>query len=89
MPSTERKLELKAKTSMAHTASQAAVYAKGLIWIGGSFHDSRCCSLLIIVDTFSVLPQLCDRNIGISWQLTFMEFWRFDKNSVWLWRYKA
>jgi hypothetical protein len=30
MPSTDRKLELKAKTSMAQTASQAAVYAKGL-----------------------------------------------------------
>jgi hypothetical protein len=31
MPSTDRKLELKAKTSMAQTASQAAVYAKGLM----------------------------------------------------------
>jgi hypothetical protein len=31
MPSTDRKLELKAKTSMAQAASQAAVYAKGLI----------------------------------------------------------
>jgi hypothetical protein len=30
MPSTGRKLELKAKTSVAQTASQAAVYAKGL-----------------------------------------------------------
>jgi hypothetical protein len=30
MPSTDRKLELKAKTSMAQTASQAAVFAKGL-----------------------------------------------------------
>jgi hypothetical protein len=30
MPSTYRKLELKAKTSMAQTASQAAVYAKGI-----------------------------------------------------------
>jgi hypothetical protein len=30
MPSTGRKLELKANTSMAQTASQAAVYAKGL-----------------------------------------------------------
>jgi hypothetical protein len=30
MPSTDRKLELKAKTSMAQTASQVAVYAKGL-----------------------------------------------------------
>jgi hypothetical protein len=30
VPSTDRKLELKAKTSMAQTASQAAVYAKGL-----------------------------------------------------------
>jgi hypothetical protein len=31
MPSTDRKLELKAKTSVAQTASQVAVYAKGLI----------------------------------------------------------
>jgi hypothetical protein len=30
MPSTGRKLELKSKTSMAQTASQAAVCAKGL-----------------------------------------------------------
>jgi hypothetical protein len=30
MPSTDRKLELKADTSVAQTASQAAVYAKGL-----------------------------------------------------------
>jgi hypothetical protein len=33
MPSTDRKLELKAKTSVAQTASQAAVYAKGLMEI--------------------------------------------------------
>jgi hypothetical protein len=31
MPSADRKLELKVKTSMAQTASQVAVYAKGLI----------------------------------------------------------
>jgi hypothetical protein len=30
MPSTDRKLELKAKTSVAQTASQVAVYAEGL-----------------------------------------------------------
>jgi hypothetical protein len=30
MPSTDIKLELKAKTSMAQTAPQVAVYAKGL-----------------------------------------------------------
>jgi hypothetical protein len=30
MPSTGRKLELKAKTSVAQTASQPFVYAKGL-----------------------------------------------------------
>jgi hypothetical protein len=33
MPSADRKLELKAKTSVAQTASQAAVYAKGLILV--------------------------------------------------------
>jgi hypothetical protein len=31
MPSTDRKLELKAKTSVAQTVSQQFVYAKGLI----------------------------------------------------------
>jgi hypothetical protein len=31
MPSTDRKLELKAKTSVAQITSQAAVYAKGLM----------------------------------------------------------
>jgi hypothetical protein len=36
MPSTDRKLELKAKTSVAQTASQAVVYAKGL---KGSLRD--------------------------------------------------
>jgi hypothetical protein len=30
MPSTDRKLELKAKTSVAQTGSQPFVYAKGL-----------------------------------------------------------
>jgi hypothetical protein len=30
MPSTDRKLELKAKTSVSQTASQASVYAKEL-----------------------------------------------------------
>jgi hypothetical protein len=30
MPSTDRKLELKAKPSVVQTASQAVVYAKGL-----------------------------------------------------------
>jgi hypothetical protein len=30
MPSTDRKLELKAKTSVAQTVSQPCVYAKGL-----------------------------------------------------------
>jgi hypothetical protein len=30
MPSTDRKLELKAKTSVAQTSSQPYVYAKGL-----------------------------------------------------------
>jgi hypothetical protein len=33
MPSTDRKLELKAKTSVAQTGSQPFVYAKGLNFI--------------------------------------------------------
>jgi hypothetical protein len=36
MPSTDRKLELKAKTSVAQTGSQPFVYAKGLIFWGTS-----------------------------------------------------
>jgi hypothetical protein len=45
MPSTDRKLELKAKTLVAQTASQAAVYAKGLI------------SIAIIITCSRVLPE--------------------------------
>jgi hypothetical protein len=37
MPSTDRKLELKAKTSVAQTVSQPAVYAKGLMLYGFFF----------------------------------------------------
>jgi hypothetical protein len=49
MPSTDRKLELKAKTSVAQTDSQPYVYAKGLtsisycwfIWYSDSCHSSE------------------------------------------------
>jgi hypothetical protein len=41
MPSTDRKLELEAKTSMAQTASQAAVYAKGLNGYLGPFRGVK------------------------------------------------
>jgi hypothetical protein len=37
MPSTDRKLELKAKTSVAQTGSQPFVYAKRLTVFGGKF----------------------------------------------------
>jgi hypothetical protein len=37
MPSTDRKLELKAKTSVAQTGSQPFVYAKGLSGSSGSW----------------------------------------------------
>jgi hypothetical protein len=46
MPSTDRKLELKAKTSMAQTASQAAVYAKGLSLFTNTFCTSACYKFL-------------------------------------------
>jgi hypothetical protein len=39
MPSTDRKLELKAKTSMTQTASQASVYAKGIMYYRGKLHS--------------------------------------------------
>jgi hypothetical protein len=49
MPSTDRKLELKAKTSMAQTTSQTAVYAKGLmtfthtlLWYPWKAHKQQC-----------------------------------------------
>jgi hypothetical protein len=52
MPSTDRRLELKAKTSVAQTDSQPYVYAKGLIrlFVGnltdlyGTLSINRCCS---------------------------------------------
>jgi hypothetical protein len=46
MPSTDRKLELKAKTSVAQTASQAAVYAKGLTTTWPSILVSSTLSLI-------------------------------------------
>jgi hypothetical protein len=46
MPSTCRKLERKAKTSMAQAASQAAVYAKGLILPFLQHHYNSACGLL-------------------------------------------
>jgi hypothetical protein len=49
MPSTDRKLELKAKTSMAQTASQTAVYAKGLhsslLRLSRSDHGNECTTM--------------------------------------------
>jgi hypothetical protein len=50
MPSTDRKLELKANTSVAQTASQAAVYAKGL---NGISRDQK------------IFPQACFRLIKV------------------------
>jgi len=49
MPSTDRRLELKEKTSMAQNASQAFVYANGLnekgvrVWIGFTWLRIGCC----------------------------------------------
>jgi hypothetical protein len=48
MPSTDRKLELKAKTSVAKTGSQPYVYAKGLTEIhqlttGGTGKERQVC----------------------------------------------
>jgi hypothetical protein len=41
MPSTDRKLELKAKTSVAQTGSQPYVYAKGLsLFVGNPFQQN-------------------------------------------------
>jgi hypothetical protein len=58
MPSTDRKLELKAKTSVAQTGSQPFVYVKGLkhfvcndIKEMGKFSDTGQCSFF----TMSVL----------------------------------
>jgi hypothetical protein len=50
MLSTDRKLELKAKTSMAKTASQAAVYAKGLTLgtLNGHMNKLQSIELLLL-----------------------------------------
>jgi hypothetical protein len=58
MPSTDRKLELKAKTSVAQTASQAAVYAKGLNMMHTFrfFSSLKCC--LFHNATFFLVPVL-------------------------------
>jgi hypothetical protein len=44
MPSTDRKLELKAKTSVAQTGSQPYAYAKGLI---ADLSELCVCSIFI------------------------------------------
>jgi hypothetical protein len=48
MPSTDRKLELKAKTLVAQTASQAAVYAKGLICFSLSNEKLTVAQLVVL-----------------------------------------
>jgi hypothetical protein len=59
MPSTDRKLELKAKTSVAQTGSQPFVYAKGLIqlWISN-----------VRVDTFSDFVDITSERMGTDRQ---------------------
>jgi hypothetical protein len=48
MPSTDRKLELKAKTSVAQTGSQPYVYAKGLnSWRKPIFHPTTVQHILL------------------------------------------
>jgi hypothetical protein len=49
MPSTDRKLELKAKTSVAQTGSQPFVYAKGL----KSVHTGGCHFGYAVHNTFT------------------------------------
>jgi hypothetical protein len=52
VPSTDRKLELKAKTSVAQTGSQAAVHAKGL-------RLSRAEQILCFLHVTSTVPSSC------------------------------
>jgi hypothetical protein len=51
MPSTDRKLELKAKTSVAQTDSQPYEYAKGLNWTLSVVYD--------IHETHNISPTEC------------------------------
>ena len=57
MPSTDRRLELKEKTSMAQTAGQAFVYAKGLrvknvsVRFNLSSHENRTVSVFACMGT--------------------------------------
>jgi hypothetical protein len=58
MPSTDRKLELKARTSVAQTGSQPFVYAKGLIESHGPHYTFKDYAMVDLKDTGLVLSNL-------------------------------
>jgi hypothetical protein len=60
MPSTDRKLELKAKTSVAQNGSQPYVYAKGL---------TLCMYMQYLGGIF---PPLSQNTVGVCNQITFL-----------------
>jgi hypothetical protein len=59
MPSADRKLELKAKRSVAQTSSQPFVYSKGLIDKEEAFFKTNVClrTLLVMIE---VIPSICN-----------------------------
>jgi hypothetical protein len=69
MPSTDRKLELKAKTSVAQTDSQPCVYAKGLTT--SSFTSRVCVSRCVSPDSCCCNETLrCPQPLLLSRQRT-------------------
>jgi hypothetical protein len=69
MPSTDRKLELKAKTSVAQTLTQPCVYAKGLT--SPTAVTCTICHLLYArnqrqMNQMIKIEELCKSNIGIN-----------------------
>jgi hypothetical protein len=58
MPSTDRKLELKAKTTVAQTGSQPCVYAKGLTIRTGGFKVKSVSVLAHVTVNVTVIAEL-------------------------------
>ena len=67
MPSTDRRLELKEKTSMAQTVWQPVVYVKGLnqrwftvfntLWLITISHNVLCLCVVLMINTFEYKEQ--------------------------------
>ena len=85
MPSTERRLELKEKTSMAQNAWQAFVYANGLNWCGAG--ESRCRTVLPCSTSTSadIFKHVNHRNLPCSGWFACVSMCPLPNTYEWVW----